>query len=94
MDYTEKKKPLIVRFFKYFLPWKGDRPGEVFRKIVMLIAIAVFIGSACYVANYYYTRWKSQQGYEDLASNYRRGDISVGEEIDNGLPEGYLARFA
>lgn len=88
MDNTvRKKRPLIVRFFKYFFPWKGDRPGEVIRKIIMLIAIAVFAVSAWYIADYYYTRWKSQEEYNKITDYYLNGTAPSldPESSENGL---------
>ena len=35
----------FIRFFKYFIPWKGDRVGEIFRKIVFIGSIVLFATS-------------------------------------------------
>lgn len=32
----------FVRFFKYFLPWKGDNKNEIVRKIIFAFSIVVF----------------------------------------------------
>ena len=45
---SESKKPNIaIRFLKFLFPWKGDRAGEVVRKLVFLISIIALI--VCYV---------------------------------------------
>lgn len=38
------------------LPWKGDPPGEVVRKIVFLVAIIVLIVAGCLMLNFYVLR--------------------------------------
>lgn len=44
--YTEaKNKKKKIPFYKHILPWKGDRPGEVVRKIVLIAAVFTFIFS-------------------------------------------------
>ncbi|SDA19017.1 sortase B [Ruminococcus sp. YE71] len=35
----------FVRFFKYFVPWKGDGAGEVIRKIIFVGSIVLFCSS-------------------------------------------------
>lgn len=43
----KKKKPcLIVRFFKFFIPWKGDSAGDVIRKLIFVASLTVFIITA------------------------------------------------
>ena len=50
-----KKKPQKKEgFFRSFIPHKGDTTGTKVRKIVVLVAIAVFIGALVYVVNYFF----------------------------------------
>ncbi len=49
---AEKKPSLGIRFLKFFIPWKGDPAREVFRKLVFLIALVVFIGAFSYLGMY------------------------------------------
>ena len=43
----KKKKPcLIIRIFKFFIPWKGDSAGDVIRKLIFIASLAVFIITA------------------------------------------------
>lgn len=39
------------RFLRSFLPWKGDGPGEVVRKLVLIVALAVFVVSGSILVN-------------------------------------------
>lgn len=74
---TTKKPPLIVRFFKALIPWKGDKASEVVRKLIFLIALIVFIGAVAYIGNYYYVRWNSQQLAERVAALYVPSDENM-----------------
>lgn len=38
------------------LPWKGDPPGEIVRKIVFLVAIIVLVVAGCMMLNFYVLR--------------------------------------
>lgn len=50
---TKKKKKKKEGFFLSFIPHKGDTTGIVIRKVVVLLAIAAFIGAMIYVVNYF-----------------------------------------
>lgn len=45
--HNKPKKPFLQRW----LPWKGDSKGQVILKIVTLIMLVVFLGSAGYLVN-------------------------------------------
>ena len=32
----------FIRFFKYFVPWKGDDRQEIIRKLIFVFSIVVF----------------------------------------------------
>ena len=50
----KKKKPKKKEgFIRSFIPHKGDTTGTVIRKIVVLLAIAAFIGAMIYVINFF-----------------------------------------
>lgn len=40
---TNEKESVLIRVAKYLIPWEGDRPAEVVRKIVFITAAAVLI---------------------------------------------------
>ena len=45
-EYTQaKNKKKKIPFYKHILPWKGDRPGEAIRKVVLIVAVFTFIFS-------------------------------------------------
>ena len=45
--HNKPKKPFLQRW----LPWKGDSKGQVILKIITLIMLVVFLGSAGYLVN-------------------------------------------
>ncbi len=45
LDKRPDNSNFFVRFFKYFLPWKGDKAGEVFRKVIFIGSIVLFCTS-------------------------------------------------
>ena len=47
-----KKPALPIRVLKYLLPWKGDRVGEIIRKIIFMVALIVFLTTGIYLINY------------------------------------------
>lgn len=48
-----KNKGKVKNFFMSFIPCKGDRALDVLRKLIVLIAIGVFIAGACMLLNFY-----------------------------------------
>lgn len=51
--YETSAKDKFIRFLKSFIPWKGDKPKEVFRKLAMnLSAIVVLICVGIFVNQY------------------------------------------
>lgn len=45
IDRKTDNSNFFVRFFKYFVPWKGDKASEVLRKIIFIGSIVLFCGS-------------------------------------------------
>ncbi len=45
MSETKEKKTLWLRFRETWIPWKGDRPGEIIRKIILIISFIVLVVS-------------------------------------------------
>ena len=62
---SESKKPNIaIRFLKFLFPWKGDRAGEVVRKLVFLISIIALIVCGIYFAQRFSQRKQYSQAKE------------------------------
>lgn len=65
----KKKKGFFARVF----PSKGDSFGEGLRKVLLLVCILVFLGSAGYLANYYLQSYRYNQMSSDLSALYHTG---------------------
>ena len=64
-------------FIKGIIPWKGDPPLEVVRKLVFLLSVGVLIFCICFFVDYFGDRRRS----EDITSSTRNIIVS-------GLPSG------
>lgn len=67
----EKKKPWYKRLCCALFPCKGDRLGEVVRKLIFLIALIALIGSGAYIANYYINGYFQRQQLGEVQSLYK-----------------------
>ncbi len=45
MSDSAKKDNIFLRIVKYLIPWKGDRPAEIIRKVIFLAAAVVLVVS-------------------------------------------------
>lgn len=72
-DANDNKKIIknkIVSFLKYFLPWKGDKIGEIIRKSIFLVAIITLIVSSIYLIIYFAAGAKQDGIIDDARSTY------------------------
>lgn len=78
----KKKKPWYKRLGRALFPCKGDRPGEVLRKLIFLIALIALIGSGAYIANYYINGYFQRQQLSDVQDLYKvvADNDEVGED--------------
>jgi nicotinamide-nucleotide amidase len=84
-----KKKPWYKRFLCFLFPCKGDRPGEVVRKLIFLVALIALIGSGIYIANYYINGYFQRQQltnvqglYKVVADNNEVGENGIYKKFD------------
>ena len=50
---VEEKEPAVKRFFKSFIPWKGDTVKEIVRKSLLIVSVfAMLISGGYLVANF------------------------------------------
>lgn len=74
---TPTKKKKKKKWWQTIIPLKGDKPAEVVRKIIMMVCILVFLGSAGYIADYCYQSYMTRMEQGDLSSQYHNiADIS------------------
>lgn len=65
---TPKKKK---GFVKSFFPQKGDKPGEIMSKIIVLISIAALIVCGVILAVYFYHIFEAKQNHAELRDKYK-----------------------
>ncbi len=87
----QERKAHHRMIFKRFIPWKGDSAGEVVRKLILLVALSVFIVSAVYIGQYVYDNVAQQRLLGRLQTMI---DAPPTAQELSGLPEGYLPEFA
>ncbi len=62
----EKEENFFIRFFKYFVPWKGDGLSEIFRKLVFIASIVVFCYSMSDLSEYLSGNAKTNQLIDEM----------------------------
>ena len=66
------------------LPWKGDSAGQVLSKLLFLVALIAFIGSAGWLLyDQVYVPWKANSAYDSLSGLY--GEGTQVEENENPM---------
>ena len=77
---TAKKDGFFVRALKFFIPWKGDPAKELFRKLVFLVALVVFIGALSYLTVYLNDRLKYEASISYAEELVNKEDTTVGTD--------------
>ena len=76
-DAPAKKKGFFARIF----PCKGDSFGEGLRKVLLLVCVVVFLGSAGYLANYYFQSYQYSQMSNELSALFHTGEDGQTDEV-------------
>lgn len=88
--HDEKKKSGIVRFFSFFVPWKGDPAREIIRKCVFLVALVVFIAAFGNLAVYLKGRVENDSFRSHTKDMIDENNTTVGED---GILNKYRALY-
>lgn len=81
----------VAAFFKVLLPWRGDRPADVFFKLLFIAAIAACAVAAAQLTDIAVTNHHTAQVLEQAVQAREAEPTS---EVHMDLPEGYLSQFA
>ncbi len=96
----ENGENFFIRFFKYFIPWKGDSVAEIIRKIVFAFSIVLFVASLNELTdflktdqvelNYVQNIVKYEPNWDDEeADTVNLDDVDVDTDAENtSAPEG------
>lgn len=75
-NYVEKEN-VFLRIAKYLIPWKGDKPGEIIRKIVFLVAAIVLVVSLCSILSFMGGTQQDERHSEEIKQLYEQGKTQV-----------------
>ena len=78
-----KKDNIFLRIAKYLIPWKGDKPVEIIRKVIFLLSAVVLVVSLVSLISYEAGRARDNRDNEDLSDLYH-GAVSQTEEAGGG----------
>ena len=78
---AEKAKPQKKKWWKTIIPVKGDKPAEIVRKIIMMVCLLVFIGSAVYIADYFYQSFATQHQQQQVSEIFH-ADATMNERFE------------
>ena len=95
MNLTEKDNTnFFIRFFKYFIPWKGDAKGEVVRKIIFMFSIFLFCISLGQLKDFLQADKEELSYGQDIVDKYEpdfSGDLDLnknnGSDVNIDSPE-------
>jgi len=76
MSNFNEKDSLLYKVLRYLIPWKGDRPAEIVRKVVFIVSAAVLTISLVNLLTFY------SQMYEDSKNNDELSDLFHGSGDD------------
>jgi sortase B len=76
--------PVTKKWWQKIIPVKGDTPGEVARKLVMILCIVVFLGALGYIADYFYQSYMNRQRQEEFMGVFHQ-EVSINERFKNLL---------
>ncbi|GKH48388.1 nicotinamide-nucleotide amidohydrolase family protein [Anaerotruncus massiliensis (ex Togo et al. 2019)] len=89
----KKKRGFLAAVF----PARGDAPADVVRKLILIVAVCVFIGSAAYLVSFYGGSAKNRSQNEEIAKAYSAAlgiEDDGNIEVPDGYPAGYQKKFA
>lgn len=95
MNKSIQKENIFVRIAKYLLPWRGDRPAEVIRKIIFLTAAIVLVVTVSMMLTDKLQRAATNKKDEERAALFHQGTSDTvnskpvtSETSDSGTPSG------
>jgi SrtB family sortase len=88
-----ESKGFARRFFGNFHIKRADRPGVKVKKLIFILAVLVFLGSAGYIGYWYLQSWQFRMQSVDLRDMYTYGNIDPGD-LPEDFPRNYQTKFA
>ncbi len=72
----------FMRFIKSLVPWKGDKIGEIIRKLIFIISLIALVLSSLYMINYFRESDAQHDIVEEVRQVYKQ---EVVEKDDEGV---------
>lgn len=88
-----KKRNFFIDLISGLIPWKGDKAGDVIRKLIFMASLVILVVSALYIIDFYFTRpIRETQELEGLYATLI-DQAPTQSQIDN-LPSQALEEYA
>ncbi|MBR5486195.1 MAG: Ig-like domain-containing protein [Oscillospiraceae bacterium] len=91
---AKTKEPFMQTAANIIIPQKGDGFADIFRKMVLIVAIIVFTGSVSYLVNNKVDTVTTRNMYEGLSEQMYDPDTDKEYEISGEYPKDYQLKFA
>lgn len=95
--HVKERQNFFVRAAKYFIPWKGDDVSEVFRKLMFIASIAVFVVSLDSLSDYLRADKQELTYFEEIRSlepDFGDDNSSVsGDTVDTTDKKGTITKI-
>jgi len=72
---AKKEKKTYKDVLKGLVPWKGDTPAQVIRKIIFLISVVIFTVCLFMIIDYYWENYKNRQLGNDIRNKYEQAEL-------------------
>ncbi len=80
MENSVKKDSVLIRIAKYLIPWKGDKPAEIIRKIVFLVAAVALVVTLCVIISDAAQRINTDRQDKDRADAFHSAESLVNDK--------------
>ncbi len=87
MEKSSQNENVIMRVVKYLIPWKGDKPAEIIRKIIFLAALTVLIATGVIFLSTRQNAKYEEEIKDGITDLYHGGGVSIDTETKNDLQQ-------
>lgn len=88
MERSSQNENAVMKILKYLIPWKGDKPTEIIRKIIFLAALAVLITTLVIFLTTQTNASREQDNRSDITDLYHGGGgVTIDTETKNDLKQ-------
>ena len=85
-----EKESIFLRIAKYLIPWKGDKPVEIIRKIIFLAAAVVLVVSLVTIISFYGSDAQDRKFNQQISDIYHgSATVTVDQTKQDELAEEY-----